>query len=431
MTSDCSSLSTLGHRDVRELAGISSFGFVIQNLRLHYLVPPDAFATMGVRLTYGEDWSQRLCRSRKLIESLLKAVPSASALGPSWNVEQWQAFGNAHSHWRTTLTACLECLQTGYHSLLFQMPWVNRCPWHDGPLTSRCPTCAAPLWKSIRPDASPLVCVCGMDFVDDRQLLQEPAKLINARTRHVGRYLKWARESRSQRDVFGLEQDLPLWEDAAMELFKTKLPWRHPSATVTEVLTRRSTVQHQAKITEKAEQANLIRIASDTGRAKDLFLELPISFELPMKRASRCVASKFPASSFSERERICLGIDGTSEYEEWQPRPSVVLLRAYSVKDKLYFDGRILSRPVQAILQQICLTMAQHTDSERLDDYMRAYGRVLFRGYATAAHHALAKIESPHTPPSAVACKPVVFVRRRWQRSRLDFLWFGDQPAGS
>ena len=117
-------------------------------------------------------------------------------------------------------------------------------------------------------------------------------------------------------------------------------------------------------------------------------------------------------------------------YEEWQPRASVILLRAYSVQKKLFFDGRILSKPVQAILQQICLTITRYTlDKARTDGYVRAYERVLYRGYAAAAYRALAKIEDPNAASQAEGCKPVVFVRRRRELSRLAFLWFGDPPT--
>lgn len=428
-------LAPIAHRNVADLDGISPFGFVVQGLRVNYLLPHNAFGAMGIRLTYGEDWSQRLCRSERLREALLTNLPAASALAALWQVEQWQAFGDGNVHWRPVLTACPECLASGYHSMLFQMPWVNRCPWHRVALVTNCSVCSTPLWKSISRDTPPLICQCGHDPVNSKLLLREPDEAINNRRRLVKRYLNWARSSRARRSVFGLQQDWAPLEGVSAMLLGGHQPWHQVLPPGDEVMARHSTIRHdRSRTLDIEDHDDLVRIAVATGRAKDLFMELPMSFEAPMKCVSASIASKLPPGSFSERERIWLGVSGVSELGDWRPRASVILLAAYRVHDKLFFDGRVLSRPVQAALQEICLAMAQRPDDQKyVEGCVRAFQRILLRGYASAAHYALAKLEDPGKPDDATAWRPVAMIRRRNTKSTLALLWLKEPltAAGS
>ncbi|KAF1709759.1 hypothetical protein CSC70_08650 [Pseudoxanthomonas kalamensis DSM 18571] len=423
-------LLTIAHRDFAELHGISPLGLVVQGLRINCLLPVDAFCTMGVRLTYGEDWSQRLCLSKRLKAALLTMLPAASVLAPMWEPEHWQAFGDGHRHWRPMLTACPECLKSGYHSMLFQIPWVDRCPWHRVSLTTQCTTCSKPLWQSIARDTPPLLCECGHDPVSAEAMLHEPGELIERRRTSLTRYMVWALASRARRDVFGLRDDPRAWDVLGTRLLGTRLAWHESGTPNRKVLARTSTVHHPAPLPSGECHEDLARIASETSQAKDFFLELPVSVEKSMRRVSASIASKFPPDTFTERERVFLGITtGSATPAERQPRPSVILLAAYRVKDRLFFDGRILSKSVQAVLQEICLALAEQPgDQSRIGGYLRAYERILSRGYAGAAYHALSKLASPSSPSTAAFWRPVVMVRRRKQTSRLTILWLRDRP---
>lgn len=420
-------LLTIAHRDFAELHGISPFGIVVQGLRINCLLPMDAFCTMGVRLTYGEDWSQRLCRSKRLKASLLTVLPAASLFAPMWEPEHWQAFGDGHMHWRRMLTACPECLKSGYHSMLFQIPWVNRCPWHRVSLTTQCPTCSKPLWQSIARDTPPLLCECGHDPVSPEAMLHESGELIERRRTSLKRYMDWALASRARRDVFGFQDDPRAWDVVGTRLLGTRLPWHEQRKTSHKVLARASTVHHPVPDANCRE--DLVRIASETSQAKDFFVELPTSVEKSMRRVSASIASKFPPDAFSERERAFLGITtGSPIPGERKPRPSVILLAAYRVKDRVFFDGRILPKSVQLVLQAICLALAKQCDDRnRIDGHLRAYERILSRGYAGAAYHALSKLVSPNSPVTAAFWRPVAMIRRRRRTSKLTVLWLRDR----
>lgn len=55
---------------------------------------------------------------------------------------------------------CLACAEHGFHTFLFDYPWMSRCPVHDIDLTDRCPTCHD-LWPTAAGVASRKCKVCG------------------------------------------------------------------------------------------------------------------------------------------------------------------------------------------------------------------------------------------------------------------------------
>ncbi|GAA6137530.1 hypothetical protein NBRC116583_12770 [Arenicella sp. 4NH20-0111] len=56
---------------------------------------------------------------------------------------------------------CFVCAQSRYHSIYFNMPWIEECPIHEGPLLIVCPTCNKQ-WPSAD-DVHKRVCeTCGI-----------------------------------------------------------------------------------------------------------------------------------------------------------------------------------------------------------------------------------------------------------------------------
>jgi hypothetical protein len=62
------------------------------------------------------------------------------------------------------LRFCEACLETGFHSVIFQMPELGRCPAHDLELQERCPACGAAvdycLWRADT-TVNAFECRCG------------------------------------------------------------------------------------------------------------------------------------------------------------------------------------------------------------------------------------------------------------------------------
>lgn len=415
-------MRSIAHRRVEEIDGISPLGFAIQTLRLNFLTSDSAFSALGLRLKRGEDWAQRLCLSEKLRIALIERVPTASMLARYWTPSDWQIFGGRKPYWRPQLTACEECLSTGFHSMMFQLPWVDRCPWHGSNLVSSCARCSEPLWKCFLGEMPPLVCACGYDFVDGGQLMKEPDRIAERRLRQTRRYLKWALASRGVRDVCGFMNAVTDNGSVLRIIGSRRLPWFVGERPKEGHIARSSLVRHRP-IEESADAEEMAGISAGAGRGNPHFLELSPSFERTMKSVTSMVASRFSPDSFSERERALLGINESSIHDAWKPRVSLVLLVAYRVKNSLFFDGRVLSRPVQEALQQLSSMMADRSDDiEHVQNCVRVYKRVLARGYASAAFFTLAEL-STTTAGKPIDWKPVATIRRRRSVSQISLLW--------
>jgi len=426
MDSD-SEARTVAHLPPAWSAGISPFGFVVQTLRFNSLYCSDGHGAFGIRPRYTEDLCRQLCLSAKARTSIAARIPAASILAPLWQPTAWQAFGGSATHWRPYLSGCTECMKTGYHSMLFQMPWVNRCPWHSQPLSSQCDHCSRPLWHGFRSDAPPLLCPCGHDPVSSRNTLDEEGRIEDLRGSWIKRYLRWAGASRGRRTLIGVGDDLTSAEEAAVLFRGRAYPWYRPKYASSDVLIRASTVRHGQSVEARSQKAAFSRLAPSMGPGRDFFLELPQALERPMARITASVAAKFRESTFSARERACLGLPEASE-GGGQPssRASVVLLPAYRVREHLFLDGRVLGRPTQAVLREIAQAMSLlPSDNPAIEALARAYERVLGRGFASSALHLLGRLDGSATDDEAALIRPVVLIRHRRSSCLLTLAWLG------
>lgn len=422
------------HRDVRLVHhqpqgsfGISPLGFAIQTLRLNCLDCHDALGTLGIYPKYAEDWCRHLCHSAKGKIALIQHVPEASVLAELWDATAWQAFGGKAAQWRPYFTACPECLKGGYHSMLFQMPWVNQCPWHGVRIVDRCPCCRLPLWKGFQSGAPPLICACGYDHVDRKQLVSDAANQFRQRQAHLARYLSWARASRDCRDLFGCE-DAPDLIEACAQLFVPRgARWHKELHPRTTPLVRRSILGNPSGARHAEFPVGFSRLASSIAECGEFFLELPCELSRPMARVTSSITSLFPSDDFSLRERSVLGVQDISRPKRTSSRTSVLLLPAYCVQGRMFFDGRVLPRSVQATLREIAGTaMRRGEDLAKLAAYSRAFSRVLCRGYAASAYRALSSVEySSCTRPPAPG-RPVVIVRHNTTSSSITLAWLAD-----
>jgi hypothetical protein len=62
---------------------------------------------------------------------------------------------------RAILRFCPECLRHGFHSSVFQMPHLSRCPAHAEPLLERCPACAQTVPYRLWNPGYAFQCACG------------------------------------------------------------------------------------------------------------------------------------------------------------------------------------------------------------------------------------------------------------------------------
>ena len=70
---------------------------------------------------------------------------------------------------KTYLRQCPECAKALYHSDVYALPWLTKCPIHDCELTEECPICHMP-WPSIKEIEHRDCAVCGRPELDEIKL---------------------------------------------------------------------------------------------------------------------------------------------------------------------------------------------------------------------------------------------------------------------
>lgn len=58
---------------------------------------------------------------------------------------------------------CLACIAQGFHTSIFSLRWLNKCPLHGDVLLRRCPICDSPLKARMRPGQKFAASICGCD----------------------------------------------------------------------------------------------------------------------------------------------------------------------------------------------------------------------------------------------------------------------------
>jgi len=428
--SDGGSFDAILHHSPDRLLGISPLGFVAQTLRLNCLDCHDSLGLLGVRPRYSDDWCRYLCHSHGAKTAIIDRVPAANKLALLWDPRKWQALNGAAAQWRPNLTACPECLKSSYHSMLFQLPWVNQCPWHRVRTVAQCGSCGVPLWKSFQSDAPPFICSCGRDHVQPSLLLSDPDGKDGAREFHVRRYLAWADASRSRRDLFGCEGDTRVTEATSGLFVPRGAAWHGGTEGSSGQLFRSSVVKHPCTPRQSLSSEALAGLAPAIAGDAEFFLELPQEMGNALERITFSIASKFPPGEFSERERRLLGMSTTDDSPRRFSRVNVILLAAYAVHGRLFFDGRVLPRSAQATLREIAEAISRHTgEGSRLAAYHRAFSRILFRAYARAAFQALSEVEYSACKRPPPPLRPIALTRSRLRCSDVKLLWIPEATS--
>lgn len=153
-------------------------------------------------------------------------------------------------HWTPThLRYCPLCMERGYHSPIYQLPWVVRCPIHGISLLERCKYCGNQIelkrwpnnWRTgAGVQAGWQVCCC--DIWPGMRSSEWLPGLSKADTRPIGAYLKWLKSLTAAPETLlasaGLRAVLTgrLNLDTALEIFCIWLTLVPPPPAVKEFL---------------------------------------------------------------------------------------------------------------------------------------------------------------------------------------------------
>lgn len=102
------------------------------------------------------------------------------------------------------IRGCPECLRSGFHAVVHQLPWIDWCPWHGVLLRNRC-QCGSVLLAGARTikDYMLLRCPCGHDHFDRLAALESLTRWPEGEVlASLERVSKLAKARRSQGRVY-------------------------------------------------------------------------------------------------------------------------------------------------------------------------------------------------------------------------------------
>ncbi len=380
--------------------GISGFGTLLHLSRLNYLHRPDFFAAFGLRFQKRDDLSKLLTFSPKRMHSMTSAAGLSKGITDSWSVDAWQPFTTKglweHVPW--TLRACGTCLRYGYHSTLFQMPWIDRCPWHREQLITQCRRCDRPLLAGFSEGKDLLQCTCGIDYVDDRAILKTDIARTSEREAFIRQYLRWCLKSKESAllivpeefDACGTKtlsslihppDVLHQWENA----FTTT----HHGITHVESYSRRS----QAPLAE-VDYQDFVRCAHSVWPGDAGMANVPDECVTSLQAIIRHIADQLPGDALTQRERKSFQLEGKAEKNlPSVSRKEFLFAPVQAVTQGNYLDMHVLHQTAYRVIANLAWQFLtndparnnSHSGSHTL--VMKTLFRTLYRAYSDGLTH--------------------------------------------
>jgi hypothetical protein len=385
--------------------GLSGFGALLQLARLNHFHGSDFLAAFGLRFQYREDLSQLLAFSPKRKATLAAAIGLPPATLEPWSAQAWQPFAGAdpwaYLPWR--LRACASCLRAGYHSNLFQMPWVARCPWHREQLIETCRRCERPLLEGFQARKELLQCVCGHDHVDETAVLRGDRRIASERREFVTTYRRWVSAGHATNELICPEEADPQGLAALCALVRppTSLqPWSvaFASPTRTGVHCVRRERRAMAEPLGQREHATMVACAHGLWPGEPGLANLPEHFCLPLIHATREIAQRAPPGTLTERERGMLALPPSpTAAESSLSRYELMFLPVQRAGDHLLLDLHVLHRTASRTIANLAWQLLLNdpgrahaaSGSHRL--LVTAIRFALTRGYADGLTHVLGR----------------------------------------
>lgn len=385
--------------DFRDFVHPSLFGAFAMVVRINQFTPGHYFSTFGLRVRRAEDLSRVLTFS----QSRRASVQAALGLPPSvGTLEPWLPFQCDTSVFENSWTFrfCASCLRVGFHTLLHQLPWVQRCPWHGDRLREHCRRCSRPMTLNGAGGRPLLQCVCGFEVLNEMAAVAGDPWLPSRARPFLEAYLDWAAERRS----------------------RTKLIF--PAGQVTEPSVLREIVQlpielrrrcddpsslgkhHTGKLSEKAPlfstddlQSALTKL-SEVGVTQGGLIEIPAQVEHAFLRVGCDLVNKLPPNTLSDSE-MSLFFDGSQRQPSGRFQPAVrksihdiSWLASRLVGPRRFLSLRCIDPKVGRVASELLSVTvpdgAVPTDSARWQA-LNAVSRTLLRGYSEGTRTVIAR----------------------------------------
>lgn len=384
----------------------SAYGTTLRLIRLNALRPTDLASLLGLRVQRTQNLAAIMtfsdARQGKLAEALrLPDVPA------SWNLSTWFPFAAPskllEGGW--TFRYCPECLRGGYHTLLHQLPWFARCPWHGAPLTRTCEGCGSAVdTRATWSEGNDLACACGQARIDTDAAIAGTVAPPSGATVFLDAYLAWAAQERVCATLVA-PGIAALWEPALAGVVELPRRW---SAWVAPDGPSHARVWHNMGRPAAGALQTLTEL--DTlRRDRPGFLKLSPAHARACSQVAADLALKLPARTLSDGEMSLFlagaGIEAPAEFEPARRAFSaeVSSLVPWRTGGAHFLNLTCLHpaayRPLVALMDAVLAgrTLADfHAQAlpGELDLLLRCCGDVLARGYAEGLRSVLA----PHVP---------------------------------
>lgn len=184
---------------------LSAYSVLLRVSRITALEPKEWFQRLGLRYSCKTIDLSALKVGRLSRRRFEEATGLAKTQVPVWwSEEAWSptSTNGVLDRLHRPVRGCVMCAQFGYHTMLFQLPSIARCPWHSVVLTDSCPHCKRSPFTDIDQQGRLGRCGCDLDRFSIDQATVDMYSFPTAKAEHwLSRYLTWANKQRTQRHV--------------------------------------------------------------------------------------------------------------------------------------------------------------------------------------------------------------------------------------
>lgn len=304
--------------DLRVLPATSAFGILARVVRLNALEPIDLFRLLGIRTRRADDLSEVMTFSEARQTALARALRLA-ATPSTWNLTAWFPFQSSSDILKPgwVLRYCPQCMYSGYHTLLHQLPWIHRCPWHGVALRNTCTRCGKepPALADWCFDQN-LTCPCGHALLSTESALKQSAGPPKGASEFIAAYLEWVAKERARTIL--VTPELPANPASALsDLIRLPKDLAYKGGRYAPQAHKRfwrTTVGGSAPDQEALRQLDTLR------QDRPGFLTVPTQLRHSIARVAADLALKLPASTLTDREMtLFLAGAGIEAPRQFQP----------------------------------------------------------------------------------------------------------------
>lgn len=425
---------------------VSGTGAFVRVSRLNRYQAKDYRFAFGMSVRRHDDLNYVMTFSALRKEQLANALRIPEHVVQQWDLGRWMPFQcdagvlAAQHHFRF----CPECLRFGYHTLLHQLPWISRCPWHGAQLRTECLRCGHLLRLDGLHGSWLGTCHCGYDHVHEPSAVRGFPSTTQMEQVCIS-YLAWALQSREHTQLFAPSpkvHSIAVLKDA----FDLPIALRHRAdAQAGQPKLHRVSARPEPAPRSGTEDAHSVLAKLEgLGDSRAAMIEAPGRLAVRISTAAVQLARKLPPASLSDAEMtLFLEPTGAAADPDFVPasRKSILEIRSLPlamVGHRAYLDLHCIS-PVarhmayavwRAVGGERILDVGQPALPDGLLDLqtgLSAVNELVARGYAEGiriaiGHHLPDLYRTGRNRPHL--SEPWVLIRRApGQPLRIEIVW--------